>query len=609
MPIRISGVLKNGLGKPIPNCTIELKSKKTTLSVIATTEADQLVDVIGSYIMDVEPGEYSVSLCITGFPRKPVGDIQVYSDSRPGTLNDFLMMPDESDLTPELVLIFQQLRDEAKQAAKTAEQSQLASETVQERVEEIQSDIADKKAQIDVTAERVELQCLDAKASAQAASENADKTAQDLLASSAFKDSAENAALRAQVSSSASDESASRAEAAAGLVKTLSAEATTLPSSAEAMVFWDADTNTLNLGVPQGIKGDTGPEGVQGIQGVQGEQGDKGDKGDVGAQAQLSPLLTAISALNTAADQLIYLTGKDAAATTAISELGRKLIAATNAELTREEIGAAADDEVLKIENNLSEIATAESKNEALDNLGITGPISGQFYKFNGGVRFGWDLFGTAGEGITQANVSNPLQYGTSAFSATPMGGAFAAWRQRGAMIFASCPKAENQAYGIWKAVQHGRDFIAGLDVHLPPSGSAMVQMHVGGTDFSYYSNGSSSQSGTVNCLSVVQTSDRNKKHDIEDIKNADEIVMSWTGKTFKLNNSDKPSAGIIAQDVAEKFPIAVTVLQDGSLGVDYSTLHAPIIESVKKRITNEATMLKRIEELEARLEALSNNS
>ncbi|GKX50060.1 phage tail fiber protein [Budvicia aquatica] len=371
MSIKISGILEDGVGNPIPNCTIELKAKKTTLRVIAKTEANILIDQLGSYSMNVNPGEYQVTLSVSGYPKNSVGDIRVYSDSTPGSLNDFLMLPGESDLTPELVLIFQQLRDESKLAAKAAEQSQLASETVQERAEEIQSDIAGKKAQIEATAEIVELQCSDAKTSAQAASGNADKTAQDLLATSALKDSAENAALRAQVSSRTSDESAIRAEAAADLVKTLSAEATTLTPSAEATAFWDANTNTLNLGVPQGIKGNTGPEGVQGIQGIQGEQGVKGDKGDVGAQAQLSPLLTAISALDTAADQIIYLTDKDSSATTALTELGRKLIAVTTAETARAEIGAAADSDALKIENNLSEISTAAAKTASRGNLGL----------------------------------------------------------------------------------------------------------------------------------------------------------------------------------------------------------------------------------------------
>lgn len=73
-----------------------------------------------------------------------------------------------------------------------------------------------------------------------------------------------------------------------------------------------------------------------------------------------SALLTAISALSTAANQLIYLTGKDAAAVTALTDLGRRIIAATKPEYARAEIGAAADSEVLKKANNLSDLANAE---------------------------------------------------------------------------------------------------------------------------------------------------------------------------------------------------------------------------------------------------------
>ncbi len=81
-----------------------------------------------------------------------------------------------------------------------------------------------------------------------------------------------------------------------------------------------------------------------------------------------SALLTAISALSTAASQLIYLTGKDAVAVTALTDLGRRIIAATKPEYARSEIGAAADGDVLKKDNNLSEIANVEL---ARNNLGL----------------------------------------------------------------------------------------------------------------------------------------------------------------------------------------------------------------------------------------------
>ncbi len=39
MAVRISGVLKDGAGKPVPGCTIELKARRTTETVIVTTVA------------------------------------------------------------------------------------------------------------------------------------------------------------------------------------------------------------------------------------------------------------------------------------------------------------------------------------------------------------------------------------------------------------------------------------------------------------------------------------------------------------------------------------------------------------------------------------------
>ncbi|ELT1562572.1 TPA: prophage tail fiber N-terminal domain-containing protein, partial [Escherichia coli O146] len=56
MTVRISGVLKDGAGKPVPGCTIELKARRTTETVIVTTVAYGQPGETGSYSMDVEPG-------------------------------------------------------------------------------------------------------------------------------------------------------------------------------------------------------------------------------------------------------------------------------------------------------------------------------------------------------------------------------------------------------------------------------------------------------------------------------------------------------------------------------------------------------------------------
>lgn len=218
MTIKISGILKDGMGRPIPKCTIELISKKTTLNVITKTEANLLIDSAGSYSMNVEPSEYSVSLYIEGFSPKYVGTIRVYADSRPGTLNDFLMLPGESDLSPELVLMFQQLRDEAKQAAELSELSKTDAEKARDNVLVIQSDITEKQLQVNVDAGQVAEDRSSATVSAQEAKENAEKIKGDALLVSSLKDETKLFARNAE-------DSAERAEAVAAEAKNSSVAA------------------------------------------------------------------------------------------------------------------------------------------------------------------------------------------------------------------------------------------------------------------------------------------------------------------------------------------------------------------------------------------------
>ncbi|EFF2220356.1 hypothetical protein B9S95_004302 [Escherichia coli] len=90
MTVKISGVLKDGTGKPVQNCTIVLKARRTSSTVVVNTVASENPDEAGRYSMDVEHGQYSVTLLVEGFPPSHAGTITVYEGSRPGTLNDFL---------------------------------------------------------------------------------------------------------------------------------------------------------------------------------------------------------------------------------------------------------------------------------------------------------------------------------------------------------------------------------------------------------------------------------------------------------------------------------------------------------------------------------------
>ncbi|MSI34046.1 phage tail protein, partial [Escherichia coli] len=124
--VQISGVLKDGAGKPIQNCTIQLKAKRNSTTVVVNTVASENPDEAGRYSMDVEYGQYSVALLVEGFPPSHAGTITVYEDSKPGTLNDFLGAATEDDVCPEALYRFEKMVEEAARNAEAASQSAAA---------------------------------------------------------------------------------------------------------------------------------------------------------------------------------------------------------------------------------------------------------------------------------------------------------------------------------------------------------------------------------------------------------------------------------------------------------------------------------------------------
>ncbi|RNI60135.1 prophage tail fiber N-terminal domain-containing protein, partial [Escherichia coli] len=104
MTVKISGVLKDGTGKAVPGCTIELKALRTTETVIVTTVAEGEPGENGSYSMDVEPGYYRVTLNTEGYPPVHVGNITVSAESAPGTLNTFLLNEETAAAYPKALV-------------------------------------------------------------------------------------------------------------------------------------------------------------------------------------------------------------------------------------------------------------------------------------------------------------------------------------------------------------------------------------------------------------------------------------------------------------------------------------------------------------------------
>lgn len=115
--VLISGVLKGPYGDSRSGVTITMRSMKTSSTVLNLAKSQSVTDDTGRYSLNVEPGAYEVIVSVYGSQPERVGTIEVYTDSLPGTLNDFLRRPGESDITPEIVQTVDRLRADAALSA------------------------------------------------------------------------------------------------------------------------------------------------------------------------------------------------------------------------------------------------------------------------------------------------------------------------------------------------------------------------------------------------------------------------------------------------------------------------------------------------------------
>ena len=101
--------------------------------------------------------------------------------------------------------------------------------------------------------------------------------------------------------------------------------------------------------------------------------------------------------------------------------------------------------------------------------------------------------------------------------------------------------------------------------------------------------------------------SDKRRKHDIEKITNALDIISRLEGKTFKLNDSDVSRAGVIAQELREVLPHLVSEDENGYLAVNYQSLSGYFIEAIKEQQAEIEELKAKYESLEERLSKLEN--
>ena len=87
---------------------------------------------------------------------------------------------------------------------------------------------------------------------------------------------------------------------------------------------------------------------------------------------------------------------------------------------------------------------------------------------------------------------------------------------------------------------------------------------------------------GTVTCTSLTETSDIALKENIQPLSNVLDKVKQLTGYKYNFKDSEKPSMGVMAQDVEKVFPELVNG-EEGKKSLQYSGLVGALIEAVKE--------------------------
>lgn len=155
--------------------------------------------------------------------------------------------------------------------------------------------------------------------------------------------------------------------------------------------------------------------------------------------------------------------------------------------------------------------------------------------------------------------------------------------------------------------------------------GRLTFAVDVNGTAKYTYMNidGSMQVPGNITCTSLTQTSDKDKKENIVEIKDALKNIEGLKGYTYNLKDGGKASAGIIAQEWQKVLPSIVSevnqedvvydeeglptgeVIKSSSLSVDYSGVCAFLLSALRELKLKNDSMTTELDEVKARLKAL----
>ncbi|EEE4863962.1 phage tail protein, partial [Salmonella enterica subsp. enterica serovar Enteritidis] len=203
------------------------------------------------YSMDVEQGQYTVTLLVDGYPPSHAGVITVYDDSKPGTLNDFLGAMTEDDVRPEALRRFEAMVEEvarqASEASRNATAAGQASEQAQTSAGQA-SESATAAVNAAGAAEASATQAASSAASAESSAGTATTKAGEASASAASADTARTAAAASAAAAKTSETnaatSASTAAASATAASSSASEASTHAAASDTSASLAAQSST-----------------------------------------------------------------------------------------------------------------------------------------------------------------------------------------------------------------------------------------------------------------------------------------------------------------------------------------------------------------------------
>ncbi|EHL0624446.1 prophage tail fiber N-terminal domain-containing protein [Escherichia coli] len=288
MAVKISGVLKDGTGKPVENCTIQLKARRSSSTVVVNTVASENPDEAGRYSMDVEYGQYSVILLVEGFPPSHAGTITVYEDSQPGTLNDFLGAMSEDDVRPEALRRFELMVEEVARHAEEAKKNAGEAETSARNAGISASQAEESAANADTSAGEASESARQAAESAASAKQSEDASSSSASAAAQKASESSQSAADAELSKKTAESAAGNAARDATTATEKARESAESAQSAEqSRIAAEEAVNRIPTVVgppgPKGEQGPAGPQGPKGDTGAAGPAGPQGPKGETGA--------------------------------------------------------------------------------------------------------------------------------------------------------------------------------------------------------------------------------------------------------------------------------------------------------------------------------------